>query len=61
MQVILFVTEDHDDWSITSAASEICDESDICPRTKATAECSSYVRSLTRGVGRCYQVSGDKY
>ncbi len=61
MHILFFVTEDHHDGLITSSASEICGEADICLGAKAKVECSGYIRSLTRGMCRCYQVSGNKY
>lgn len=61
MHVFFFVTEDHDDWLIASPANEICGKTNICVGAEAQAECSGYVRSLTRGVCPRYQVSGDKY
>jgi hypothetical protein len=61
MQIFFFVTEDRHDRLFAPPASKICVESDICPASKAQAECSCYVWSLTPGVCRCYQVSSDKY
>ena len=59
--VISFFTENRDDGLITFAASEICGESKIFVGTEAKVECSGYIRSLTRGVCRRYQVPGNKY
>ena len=61
MHILFFVTEDHHDGLIASSASEICRESNICLGAKAKVERSGYIRSLTRGMCRCCQVSGNKY
>jgi hypothetical protein len=61
MQIFFSATEDDHDGLLALPTSEICVESDIGPGTKAEAECSGYIRSLTRGMCRRYQVSGGKY
>jgi hypothetical protein len=61
MQIFFSVTEDHHDGLFTLPTSEIRVESDICPGTKAEAECGGYIGSLTGGMCRRYQVPGDKY
>jgi hypothetical protein len=61
MQIFFYITEDHHDGLFALPTSEICVESDIRPGTKAEAERSGYIRSLTRSMCRRYQVPGDKY
>jgi hypothetical protein len=61
MQIFFSVTEDHHDGLLALPTNEIRVESDICPGTKAEAECSGYIRSLTCGMCRRYQVPGDEY
>jgi hypothetical protein len=61
LQILFFLTKDHHDGLITCSASEICGEGDIRLGAQPKAKCSGHVGSLTRGVRRCHQLSGDKY